>query len=134
MQARTQFIRYVVVGLASNAVIYLVYILLTRLGIGPKLAMSLLYGLGVLQTFVFNRKWSFQFGGAATPALIRYATLYALGYVINFVVILLLVDQQGLPHQWVMGVLVLFMAAFFFVGQKFWVFYVPPKPISEGGL
>ena len=66
-----QFIRYVVVGLVSNAMLYLVYILLTRLGMGPKLAMSLLYGGGVLQTFVFNRKWSFQFGGATTPALVR---------------------------------------------------------------
>ncbi len=122
MQARTQFIRYVVVGLASNAVIYLVYLLLTRLGMGPKLAMSLLYGVGVLQTFVFNKKWSFQFGGAATPALIRYAALYAAGYVIQYVALMLLVDQAGLPHQWVMAALVLTMAMFLFVGQKVWVF------------
>lgn len=134
MQARTQFIRYVVVGLASNAVIFLVYLLLTRLGTDPKLAMTLLYGVGVLQTFVFNKKWSFQFGGAATPALVRYATLYAVGYLINFVALLLLVDQQGLPHQWVMGGLVLFMAAFFFVGQKFWVFHDSPTNLPEGGL
>jgi putative flippase GtrA len=134
MPIRTQFIRYVVVGLASNAVIYLVYILLTRLGMGPKLAMSLLYGVGVLQTFVFNRKWSFQFEGASTPALIRYATLYAIGYAINFFAIVLLVEQQGLPHQWVMGVLVLFMAVFFFIGQKLWVFHESSKPLTEGGV
>jgi putative flippase GtrA len=122
MQIRTQFIRYGVVGLASNAVIYLVYVLLTHLGVGPKLAMSLLYGVGVLQTFVFNKKWSFQFGGAATPALIRYAALYAAGYVIQFVTLMLLVDQAGLSHQWVMGALMLTMAAFLFIGQKVWVF------------
>lgn len=122
MKARTQFIRYVVVGLVSNAVIYLVYILLTRLGMGPKLAMSLLYAMGVLQTFVFNRKWSFQFGGAATPALVRYALLYAAGYAIQFLALMLLVDYAGLPHQWVMGALVLTMAVFLFVGQKVWVF------------
>jgi putative flippase GtrA len=122
MQPRTQFIRFVVVGLASNAMIYLVYLLLTRLNIGPKLAMSLLYGVGVLQTFVFNRKWSFQFGGSATPALIRYALLYAAGYVIQFLALMLLVDQAGLPHQWVMGALVLTMAVFLFIGQKVWVF------------
>lgn len=122
MHIRKQFFRYVVVGLASNAVIYLVYILLTRLGMGPKLAMSLLYGVGVLQTFVFNKKWSFQFGGAATPALIRYALLYAAGYVIQFLALMLLVDRAGLPHQWVMGALVLTMAVFLFAGQKVWVF------------
>lgn len=122
MQTRTQFFRYVLVGLASNGVIYLVYILLTSLGMGPKVAMSLLYGVGGLQTFVFNRKWSFQFGGAAAPALVRYALLYAAGYVLQLLALMLLVDRAGLPHQWVMGALVLTMAVFLFVGQKVWVF------------
>jgi len=122
MEIRKQFIRYVVVGLASNAVIYLIYILLTRLGMGPKLAMSLLYGVGLLQTFVLNRRWSFQFEGAATPALVRYALLYSAGYVIQLFALMLLVDQVGLPHQWVMGGLVLIMAVFLFIGQKVWVF------------
>jgi len=126
MTARVQFIRYVVVGLASNAVIYLAYIVLTQLGMGPKLAMSLLYVIGVLQTFVFNKKWSFRFEGAATPALVRYALIYALGYVIQFFALILLVDQMGLPHQWVMGALILFMALLLFTAQKFWVFRMTP--------
>lgn len=134
MTARIQFIRYVAVGLASNAVIYMAYIVLIRLGMGPKLAMSLLYCVGVLQTFVFNKKWSFRFEGAATPALVRYATIYTVGYVINFFALMLLVDQMGFPHQWVMGVLVLFMAVFFFLAQKFWVFRQPAASGLEHGL
>jgi len=122
MTARTQFIRYVLVGLASNAVIYIAYLVLTQVGMGPKLAMSLLYCVGVLQTFVFNKKWSFLFDGAATPALVRYATVYAVGYVIQFLALTMLVDQMGLPHQWVMGGLILFMALLLFIAQKFWVF------------
>lgn len=122
MTARSQFIRYVIVGLASNAVIYIAYIVLTLVGMGPKLAMSLLYGVGVLQTFVFNKNWSFRFDGAATPALVRYATVYATGYVIQFLALMLLVDQIGLPHQWVMGALILFIALLLFLAQKYWVF------------
>lgn len=131
-EVHKQFIRYAVVGLVSNLIIYAIYIGLTRLGLGPKLAMSLLYVFGVMQTFVFNRKWSFGFDGAVAPALARYATLYALGYVINFLVLLLLVDQAGLPHQWVMAVLVLFMAVFLFMGQKFWVFrQIPASRLGD---
>jgi len=132
MMVHRQLIRYVIVGLASNAIAYLFYIGLTLLGMNPKIAMSLLYGVGVLQTFVFNRKWSFRFNGAATPALVRYATVYALGYGINFLALMLLVDQMGLPHQWVMGFLVLFMALFFFVAQKFWVFRQVSAPVLGG--
>ncbi|WP_198674812.1 GtrA family protein [Rhodoferax ferrireducens] len=131
-RALTQLVRYTIVGLASNAIGYVLYLVLTRLGLGPKLAMSLLYGIGVLQTFVFNKKWSFRFNGAAAPALVRYATVYALGYVINFLAFILLVDQAGLPHQWVMAGLVLFMAVFFFAGQKFWVFRQTPVPGLRG--
>lgn len=134
MTARRQFIRYVLVGLASNAVVYIAYLVLTKFGMGPKLAMSLLYCVGVLQTFVFNKKWSFRFQGAATPALVRYATVYAVGYAINFFALLWLVDKLRLPHQWVMGVLVLFMAVFFFVAQKFWVFRQATATTLRGGL
>lgn len=132
MEVHKQFLRYAVVGLAANAIGYVLYIVLTRVGLGPKLAMSLLYGIGVLQTFIFNKKWSFRFAGAAAPALVRYATVYALGYVINFLALMLLVDQAGLPHQWVMAGLVLFMAVFFFAGQRFWVFRQTPAPKLGG--
>lgn len=126
----TQLLRYAIVGLASNAFGYLLYLGLTSMGMGHKLAMSLLYGVGVLQTFVFNKKWSFRFQGAATPALVRYAMVYAVGYIINFLTLVLLVDKVGLSHQWVMGGMVLFMALFFFVGQKFWVFRDTFRPVT----
>jgi putative flippase GtrA len=129
MTARKQFIRYVVVGLASNAVIYVVYLVLTRLGMGPKFAMSLLYCMGVFQTFVFNKRWSFRFQGVATIALVRYAIVYAVGYVIQFAALMLLVDQMALPHQWVMGALILLMAMFIFIAQKFWVFRQASGPV-----
>lgn len=124
MKIKTQFLRYVVVGALSNALLYFTYLLLTYIGIGPKLAMSLLYVVGVLQTFVFNRKWSFGFVGAVKPAFVRYTIVYATGYIINFLVLMLLVDLNGFPHQFVMGSMVLFMAVFFFICQKFWVFGV----------
>lgn len=122
MAVHKQFIRYAIVGLASNAIIYALYLVLTRLGMGPKLAMSLLYCIGMLQTFVFNKKWSFRFGGAATPALVRYATVYAAGYGINFLALMLLVDQAGLPHQRVQGVMILVVAFMLFLAQRYWVF------------
>lgn len=132
-QTLTQLLRYGIVGLASNALGYLLYLALTYLGMGPKLAMSLLYGLGVLQTFVFNKKWSFRFEGAATPAILRYAAAYATGYVIQFFALMLLVDQMELPHQWVMGGLILAVAAFLFVVQKFWVFRHCPGLVARPG-
>jgi putative flippase GtrA len=122
MEFHKQFIRYALIGLVSNGAIYVIYLFITRIGMGAKLAMSLLYCVGVLQTFFFNRKWSFRFGGAATPAFIRYLAAYAGGYFFNLLALILLVDRAGFPHQLIQGVMIFVVAVVLFVAQRYWVF------------
>lgn len=122
MAAQQQYLRFLIVGLISNAILYSIYIVLTSLGVAPKRAMSLLYVIGVIQTFVFNKQWSFRFEGAIAPALMRYASAYALGYLINYSAIMLLVDQMGLPHQWVQGVMIIVTSIMLFLAQRYWIF------------
>ncbi len=121
-QALTQFSRYAIVGLASNAIGYVIYIVLTGLGLGPKLAMSVVYGIGILQTFLFNKQWTFGHRGAGGSVFARYCFVYGLGYVINLLALILLVDQAGLQHQWVQGVMILVVAVVLFAAQRYWVF------------
>ncbi len=63
MEIPVQFIRYAVVGLISNVSLYLVYLALTSAGMGHKIAMTLLYVVGVSLTFLLNRNWSFRQNG-----------------------------------------------------------------------
>jgi len=124
--------RYGVVGLASNGVLYLAYLGLTSAGLGAKLAMSLLYALGVAQTFLFNKQWSFGHEGDHGPAFFRYCASYAMGYLVNLIALLVLVDRLVLPHQIVQGLMILAIAALLFILQKFWVFRQPTSsPIQE---
>ena len=130
--ASVQFFRYALVGLASNALLYAIYVVLTRIGIEPKLAMTLLYVAGVAQTFAFNKRWSFRHSGTRVPAFARYCAAYLLGYALNFLALLILVDRLGYPHQLVQGVMVLALAVMLFVLQKFWVFRdVRPAPCRK---
>lgn len=117
-----QAFRFAVVGLASNAVLYLVYLGMTTAGLGPKLAMSLVYGIGVAQTFLFNKRWTFNHSGRHDAALLRYLSLYAGGYLVNLLVLAWLVDGLAYPHQIVQGIMILALAGCFFLLQKFWVF------------
>lgn len=126
-QTSLQFVRYALVGLASNLLLYLAYLALTTAGIEPKLSMSLLYLVGVAQTFVFNKRWSFRHSGMHGIAFIRYCSAYGLGYVINLLVLVVLVDRMGYPHEIVQGGMVLLLAVMLFLLQKFWVF----RPISS---
>lgn len=126
-KTRGQFARYAFVGLASNLVLYLAYLGLTMLGLGPKTAMSVLYVLGVAQTFLFNRSWSFGHEGGLHSAFARYAASYAFGYLLNLAVLWIAVDRMGMPHQIVQGVMILTLAVMLFLLQKFWVFQEPKR-------
>ena len=119
-----QFGKYTLVGLLSNCILFLFYLLLTRCGLGPKLAMSILYVVGVVQTFLVNRRWTFQSVGKFRRAMVRYWFSYAFGYVLNLTVLFLCVDIIGWAHQPVQGVMIIFLALMLFCLQKLWVFKV----------
>lgn len=130
-RSELQFIRYALVGFASNLALYVAYLLVTRVGIGHKSAMTALYALGVAQTFVFNRRWSFEYEGHARAAFLRYGLAYAGGYLLNLAALAVLVDWLTLPHQWVQGISAVVLAFALFSAQKFWVFRADGSSGSE---
>lgn len=119
-----QLIRYAVVGVMSNLLCYLAYLGLAALGMDPKLAMSVLYCVAVLQTFVVNRNWTFKHRGSRRAVFFRYSAAYALGYVLNLSVLYILVDLHAYPHQVIQGMMILIIAAMLFLAQKYWVFRI----------
>ncbi len=82
-----QIVRFGIVGIASNIVLYMLYCGITSIGLGYKLAMSLLYVVGVIQTFFFNKKWTFNHQGYLNVTLLRYIVIYGVCYLINLGVI-----------------------------------------------
>jgi putative flippase GtrA len=121
-QTYRQFLRFCLVGLTSNVILFLGYLGITRIGVGPKMAMSTLYGIGVLQTFVFNKKWSFNHKGATSRTFVRYVAAYLCGYFLNLAALAILVDGYELSHRIVQGCMVVFLAVWLFMLQKFWIF------------
>ena len=128
---RLQSFRFVVVGLASNAVLYLFYILLTSAGFYPPAAVSIVFAIGALQTFLFNRQWTFSGGGDRSKHLARYLTAYVGAYMLNMLTLYIFVDQMDFPHRWVQAVAVVVIGALLFVGQRYWVFSSGRQKLSE---
>jgi putative flippase GtrA len=122
MSTALQFARYVLVGLLSNVILYFAYLTLTAFGVEAKLAMTALYIVGVAQTFMVNKRWTFDHRAANKATFVRYCISYALGYVINLLVLYILVDYLGYAHQFVQGMMVFGLAVMLFFLQKIWVF------------
>jgi putative flippase GtrA len=131
MSTASEMLRFGAVGLGSNALLYLLYLAATAVGIEPKVAMSLLYVVGVLQTFVLNKQWTFRHKGHVRRTAIRYWVAYAALYLANVVLLIVFVDMAGLDHRIVQGVLILVFGLVLFALQKYWVFRtLPLRPAS----
>lgn len=117
-----QLIRYGVVGVASNLIGYFLYLWITVAGLEPKFAMTTLYAVGVVQTFAFNKGWSFGYEGAHRAAFLRYCSVYVLGYLINLLALFVCVDLLDWAHQLVQAIMICVVAVLLFLLQKFWVF------------
>lgn len=118
-----QLIRYGLVGVASNAAIYFVYLLITYLGVEPKIAMTLVYIIGASIGFIGNRKWTFAHSGASSSAALRYVSAHLFGYLLNFLILFTFVDRLGYAHQWVQAMAIIIVAGFLFVIFKYFVFH-----------
>lgn len=127
-----QMIRYGIVGVASNVVGYILYLVLTAAGVEHKLAMTLMYMVGVAQSFLFNKRWSFDNNGSHNHAFVRYVMSYGFGYIVNLTALYFCVDRLGWPHQAVQGVMVFVVAGLLFMLQKFWVFRTPLTSRQKG--
>jgi putative flippase GtrA len=131
---RIQGTRFVIVGLASNLVLYLIYLLITAFGLGYKISMTMLYVIGTLQTFALNAHWTFKHRGNNRASLVKYFIAYGACYLINILALIVFVDHMGLPHQIVQGVMILLIAVVMFLLQKFWVFPSPVTARNQGAV
>lgn len=116
-------IRYGLVGAGSNFAIYLVYLLVTYLGVEPKIAMTLVYIVGVFIGFIGHRQWTFSHSGDYTRAAVQYAIAHLLGYLINFLILFTFVDRLGYAHQGVQIMAIIVVAGFLFIVFKYHVFH-----------
>ena len=61
-----QILRYGIIGVAQNALAYGVYLVLTWLGLDPKLVVGVTYPLAMLISFLGNRKYTFAHKGSVS--------------------------------------------------------------------
>lgn len=121
-RVRLQFLRYAVVGVVSNMLLYLLYLALTATVIGPKVAMSVVYATGVAQTFLLNKHWTFSYRGNVAVSMLRYMITYVIGYLINLILLFCFVDVFGWSHRIVQAGAIFFVAVTLFLLLRYWVF------------
>jgi len=123
-----RLLRFAAVGAGTNLAGYLVYLTITFYGVAPKLAMTVLYAVGVLLGFVGNRQWAFRHRGDFWRSAAGYIVCHAIGYGLNYSLLAVFVDWLGFPHQLVQAVAIIVVAAYLFVALNYLVFRTSTPP------
>lgn len=129
MNVSWQFLRYALIGIATNLGGYAIYLTSTFMGTPPKPTMSVLYCLGAAAGFYANRRITFSHQGHLASAGVRYIVAYLMGYLLNFSLLVAFVDVLGYPHQWVQAFAIILVAFVMFFLLKRYVF---PASTAKG--
>lgn len=76
-----QILRYGIVGVTQNGVMYLIFLALIWAGTEPVLAAGLCYLGGVALSYVLNRNWSFSSQAGHRQDLPKFLAAYGIGLV-----------------------------------------------------
>jgi len=124
LQKRTlwQLVRYVIVGVITNASGYLLYLVVTYWGVSPTLSMTVIYGTVTLMGFFGNRKLTFHDTGTIWSSGSRYLLVYGIGFVFQYAMLVIFYEGRGYPHQLVQITSACVVTGFLFFALKYFVF------------
>jgi putative flippase GtrA len=127
-----QFIRYAVVGVATNGTGYLLFYLLTTLGLSPVVTISIIYPTHLVVAFFLNKRWSFAHRGKVNMTAVKYLIAYGACYLINVGILELFADYLGFSHLIVQACAIVLLACLLFAVQRYWVFRQGDRPAARG--
>jgi putative flippase GtrA len=104
--------RFIMVGLFSNGIGYGVYLLITWLGVPYKIAMTLLYCVGV--TFANTQQ--------VRMTLVKFIAAYVVGYALQYAILYVLVDLFSIFHAYAQLCGAGVVAVYLFIALRLFVF------------
>ena len=117
-----QVARYGVVGVVNNFLGYLIYLLVTWLGVDPKVTVSMFYPMAAAIGYFSHAKYSFSHKGRHRVAMPRYVIAHVIGYLTNMALLYIFVDKLLYPHQLVQLVAIIVVAGVLFLLFRYFVF------------
>jgi len=123
-QFQTQFIKYIAIGAGTNSLGYGIYLLITWLGVGSIVGMSMVYASACLASFIGNKNWTFGAKTRSRKLLPRYLVVQLAGYLTNLALLLVLYGSLRVPHQLVQLLAMVVVAIELFLMNKYYVFRV----------
>jgi len=115
--------RFVLIGVKSNIIYFVIYVSLTLLGVDHRIALTVVYVFGILYMFVFNKHFVFKKkDGANLPQFGRHILVYSGIWVVNIAVLQVLAIHFRISPYIVQLLFMAIMAVAIFIFSKYFIF------------
>jgi putative flippase GtrA len=118
-----QFVKFGIVGISNTLVNFAVYtVLLKVFDVWYLAAAAIGFGLGAVNGFLLNRRWTFEghVGDAFTP--VRWAIVQSCGLALNEVLLYLWVDRVGVDKLIAQALSIMVVTTVTFMANRAWTF------------
>lgn len=117
-----QFVKFVLVGIMTTAINFAIFALLLANGVHYLPAATVAFVIATLNSYTFNRTWTFRAGAHRMSWLAKFMAVQLIGLSINLAVLAGLVEWFGIPELLAQLLANCCVVVTNFVGNKFWTF------------
>ena len=119
-----QFVKFGVVGVSSTVIDWGIYLLLTRIfGIFYLMAKILSFSVAVLNSYIWNRRWTFRSNDPAKlKQFIKFLTISIVGLVLNSSIMYIAVSYIKLHDIYGLFLATAIVLGWNFLANKYYTF------------
>lgn len=97
-----QFAKYAAVGVMNTALTMLViFTCKSLLGVNPYVSNALGYVVGLINSFIWNRRWVFRSNGRLSHEAVHFLAAFAVSYAVQFGVVWVITQIVLAGDMWV---------------------------------
>jgi putative flippase GtrA len=117
-----QSLKFILVGVLNTAIGYGCYFICLHLGLDYILSLTISHIIGVANSFLWNKLWTFKSKGGIRRELPRFITVYAVTYILNLAVLAVLVEGLSLDKRLSQAAVTCVLTAVSYFGHRLWSF------------
>jgi putative flippase GtrA len=117
------YLKFCIVGGVNTAIDFLVFSLLSYLGVYYIIAQCVSYGCGVLNSYFLNRTWTFQQQDKSDNyEFLKFTTLNVFTLIVTSFLLTLLHYKFSIPLPYSKVLVTIVSVGLNYIGTKFWIF------------
>jgi putative flippase GtrA len=124
-----QWVRFAVVGAGNTLLSWVVYAVLVGGGVHYLAASAVAFCVGAANSYVLNRRWTFNSDGRCAPEMLRFCVVQGIGLGINLGLLYALVHGAEVHHLIAQVLVFPAASAVTFLLSRHWAF-APATPAA----